>query len=84
MASSYLTIPATSVSVERVFGRGRLLSHVRNRTSAESARALLCVGEWTRLGLVKDEDIKAATRLPPVDSEDRLEDDWAPLLRVKA
>ncbi|KAJ7933627.1 hypothetical protein B0H13DRAFT_1592206, partial [Mycena leptocephala] len=35
---------ATSVDVERVFSRGRLLlSHVWNRLSAQSTRALMCL-----------------------------------------
>ena len=53
---------ATSVEVERVFSRGRLvLPHVRNRLSAENTRALMCVGEWSRRGLVEDRDILAVT-----------------------
>ncbi|KIP01061.1 hypothetical protein PHLGIDRAFT_38406, partial [Phlebiopsis gigantea 11061_1 CR5-6] len=50
MAHSYLSAPATAVDVERFFSRGRiLLSHIRNRLSATSTRALLLVGAWTRL-----------------------------------
>ncbi|KIL65169.1 hypothetical protein M378DRAFT_52957, partial [Amanita muscaria Koide BX008] len=59
MALDYLTIPATSVDVERLFSRGRiLLSHLRNRMSAQTTRALLCLGSWSRLKLVKDEDVR--------------------------
>ena len=55
-------VTATSVDVERLFSRGRLLlSHVRNRLSTHRTRALLCVGEWSRLGWVKDADILAGT-----------------------
>lgn len=51
---------ATSVDVERLFSKGRLvLSHVRNRLSAESTRASLCVGSWSRLGLVRNQDVLA-------------------------
>ena len=65
---------ATSVSVERVFSQGRiLLSHVRNRLSAESTRALLCLGEWSKMGLVDDKDILAITQAPEVDGAETLD-----------
>ena len=40
--------------------------------------ALLCLGIWSELGYVKDKDVKAATVLPEVDSddEDELDDNW--------
>lgn len=64
---------ATSVSVERVFSRGRiLLSHLRNRLSAESVRALLCLGDWSRLNLIANEDVRAMTSIP----EDEKEETW--------
>ncbi|KJA19575.1 hypothetical protein HYPSUDRAFT_122396, partial [Hypholoma sublateritium FD-334 SS-4] len=47
MALDYLSIPATSVNVERTFSRGQLiLPYVRNRLSAQSTHAQLCVGNW--------------------------------------
>ena len=69
---------ATSVDVERVFSKGRLvLSHVRNRLSVESTRALMCLGAWSRLDLVKSEDILAAAKLPDVKPGDgEIYDDW--------
>jgi hypothetical protein len=33
-------------------------------------RALMCVGEWSELGYVKDEDIKTATANPEVEGEE--------------
>jgi hypothetical protein len=73
---------ATSVDVERVFSKGRLiLSHIRNRLSVGSTRALMCLGYWSRLGYVEDSDIQAAAVLPDVigkeskDAEDANEDD---------
>jgi len=83
MALDYLTIPATSVDVERLFSRGRLLlSHVRSRLSAQSTRALLCLGSWSRLGLVKDTDVLAVTVLDDVegDEEPELDDGWDRIL----
>lgn len=51
-------ILATTVDVERTFSQGRIvLSHIRNRLSSQSTRALMCVGAWSRLGLVKNNDI---------------------------
>ncbi|KIM60353.1 hypothetical protein SCLCIDRAFT_124557, partial [Scleroderma citrinum Foug A] len=59
MALNYLTIPATSINIERLFSKGRiLLPHLRNRLSSQSIRALLCLGSWSHLGLVKDKDIR--------------------------
>jgi hypothetical protein len=57
--------PATSVDVERLFSRGRLLlSHVRSQMSPQSTRAVLCLGAWSRLGFVKEKDILAVAQLP--------------------
>ena len=65
------------MAVERVFSQGRLLlPYVRNRLSAESTRALLCLGEWSLRGLVKDKDVKLAAKLPDVDEESDLGEDW--------
>jgi hypothetical protein len=78
MAIDYLTIPATSVDVERVFSRGRLLlSHVRSRLSVQSTRALLCLGNWSMLNLIKSDDVKKISSLPDIEGEDKaLEDGW--------
>jgi hypothetical protein len=69
---------ATSVDVERVFSKGRLLlSHVRNGLSVQSTRALLCLGAWSRLGLVEDEDVALVAKLADVDgNEADLDNDW--------
>jgi hypothetical protein len=72
------SISATSTDVERVFSQGRLvLSHIRNRLSAQSTRALLCLGNWSLLGYIKDKDITAVTVLPEVlGDEEELEVGW--------
>jgi hypothetical protein len=70
---------ATSVDVERVFSRGRLfLPYVRNRLSAQSTRAQLCVGNWSLRGYIHDSDVLVASRLPDVegDAEVELEEGW--------
>jgi hAT family C-terminal dimerisation region len=74
----YILFAATSVHVERTFSQGRLLlSHVRSRLSVQSTRALLCVGIWSLLGYVKDNDVKAAAVLPAVNGEEEeLAEDW--------
>ena len=71
-------VAATTVDVEHVFSKGRiLLPHVRNRLSAQSTRALMCVGAWSELGYVKDEDIKAITMQEEVEGEEQaLKDGW--------
>ena len=77
------TLLATSVDVERVFSKGRLiLSHVRNGLSVQSTRALMCLGTWSRMHLVKDKDVMEAARLPDVDgSEAELESDWDDIIQ---
>ncbi|KIK35539.1 hypothetical protein CY34DRAFT_61050, partial [Suillus luteus UH-Slu-Lm8-n1] len=71
MALDYLTIPATSVDVERLFSCGRLLlSHVRSRLSAQSTQALLCLGYWSHLKLVKTEDIMKVSTLVDVEGDE--------------
>lgn len=69
---------ATSVNVERIFSKGRiLLSHLRSRLSVQSTRALMCVGEWSLMGFVKDSDLTAVAALPEVDGEEEeLGQDW--------
>lgn len=72
---------ATSVDVERTFSQGQLLlSHIRNRLSVQSTRALLCLRVWSKMGYVKDKDLKAVTVLPESvaansDGEE-LAEDW--------
>jgi len=70
---------ATSVDVERVFSRGRiLLSHLLNRLSAQTTRSLMCLQAWSLLGYVKNKDVLAVTRLPETEGDDDedLEDGW--------
>jgi len=75
-------ISATFVNVERVFSQGRLLlSHVRCSLSVQSTRALMCLGVWSQMGLVKDSDITAVTVLPEVEGEEEeLEWNWDSIL----
>jgi len=59
---------ATSVDVEHLFSQGQLvLSHMHSQLSVASTHALLCLGSWSLLGLVRDEDVEAVTRLDEVD-----------------
>ncbi|KAG2098241.1 uncharacterized protein F5147DRAFT_583163, partial [Suillus discolor] len=59
-----------------------LLSHVCSRLSAQSTRALLCLGAWSHLNLVKTEDVLKVTTLPDIkgDTEEELEDGWDRIL----
>lgn len=68
----------TSVEVEWIFSKGRLLlSHVHSRLSMQSTCALICLGVWSLLGYVNDADCKVAAALPAVvDEEEALSDDW--------
>lgn len=73
---------ATSVDVERTFSQGwLLLSHVRSRLSVQSTCALLCLGVWSLMDYVKDDDVKSATVLPELNGEEEdLADDWDSLV----
>jgi hypothetical protein len=77
--------PAMSVSVERIFSRGRiLLQHLQNRLSTQSVCALLCVGDWLKEGILTKEDIqKILDQTPEVvsDEECELPEDWAKISR---
>ena len=74
---------ATSVDVERVFSRARLiLSHVWSRLSAQSTHALLCLRNWSLLGYIKDSDVEVVARMPDVegDEEEELREGWDSIL----
>jgi hypothetical protein len=56
-----IPVLAMTVDVEHVFSQGCLvLPHVCSRLSVPTTRALMCIGAWSRLGLVKDGNILAA------------------------
>ena len=76
LTSSFIS--ATSVDVEHIFSQGRiLLSHIRNRLSVQSTRALICLGIWSLMGYVKDKDILAVTVIPEVrGNEEELAEGW--------
>jgi hAT family C-terminal dimerisation region len=80
MALDYLSIPATSINVEHIFSHGRLvLSHVRSQLSVQSMRALICVGAWSCLGLIKTKDIFLVAMLTDIKEDvtvEMLGSDW--------
>ncbi|KIP01144.1 hypothetical protein PHLGIDRAFT_57698, partial [Phlebiopsis gigantea 11061_1 CR5-6] len=50
---------ATFVNIKRVFSCGQLiLPHIHNSVSAQSIHASLCLGEWSLLRLIKDNNIQ--------------------------
>ena len=69
---------ATSVDVEHVFSKGWiLLSHVQNCLALQSIHALMCLGNWSKLGYVKDKDILAIAVLPDIEGDkEELPDGW--------
>jgi hypothetical protein len=78
---------ATSVDVECVFSCGHLiLSHVCSRLSAQSTRALLCIGNWSEHNFVKDVDVEVVAKMPDVqlqegnEEEEPEEDGWDSIL----
>jgi hypothetical protein len=46
-----------------------LLSHTRNRLTAQSTRALMCLGLWSQLSLVKDIDVLSITRMEALEGD---------------
>ncbi|KIY61148.1 hATC-domain-containing protein [Cylindrobasidium torrendii FP15055 ss-10] len=78
MALDYHTIPATSVAVERVFSRARrVLNWERNRLSPQTTRALMCLGTWSLMGYVHDDDLAVIAqggRVQPTEEEEELSD----------
>jgi hypothetical protein len=75
-------LPATSTEVEHVFSCGcLLLSHIRNWLSSQSTHAVLCLGYWSQLGLVEDEDVLQVTMMEEEAGNDpnsdvKIEDGW--------
>lgn len=47
-----------------------MLSHIRNRLTAQSTRALLCLGCWSLAGLVRDQDVRAIVSEEDIEGED--------------
>ena len=64
-------LSATSIDVERVFSRGRLiLSHVRNRLSVETTHAIMCLGAWSQMNLITSNDVLAVIKGGKEDDDD--------------
>ncbi|KAF7761978.1 hypothetical protein Agabi119p4_9970 [Agaricus bisporus var. burnettii] len=78
MAQDYLSIPASSVDVERLFSRGRvILNHMRNRLDPRMFCAMLCLGEWIGVGVIQYEDLKVAVGgLPDISDNVELPVGW--------
>jgi hypothetical protein len=65
-----VTSTATSIDVEHVFNKGHLiLSYILNSLSADSTCQLMCLGTWSHMGYIKDQNIRAVT-LTEVELED--------------
>jgi hypothetical protein len=76
--NSNIIFLATSVDVERTFSRGRLLlSHTRSRLSTQTTRALLCLGPWSLLNMVKDSDVKIVAQMDDLEGDEgELDEGW--------
>ena len=62
---------ATSIDVECVFSCGRLLlSHVCSRLSTQSVCALICLGVWRLMGMVKVGDVEAVAMMADIEGEE--------------
>ncbi len=77
-----------STDVKHIFLHSRLyLPHVRNHLTTKSMHAVLCLGTWSSLELVKDCDIQAVMKEKPAgvvgdSGEDniKIEDGWDNLI----
>ena len=53
-----------------------MLSYERNRLSAESTRALICVGLWSIDGYVEDTDLELVASSRSIPDEEDERDAW--------
>jgi hypothetical protein len=74
----FLTVSAaTSIDVEQLFSRGHLvLSHTRSQLATQTTHAILCLGAWSKMGLVKDMGVLAVAKMKEVEGEDKLHEGW--------
>ncbi len=67
----------SSVGMECIFSQGHLiLPYMHNRLTSKSICTLVCYGDWSTHGLVKDCDIKTMAVLPNVLREQEPEFQW--------
>ena len=58
-----------------------MLSHIHSQLSVQLMCALLCLGVWSLMGYVKDDDVNSAAVLHEVDGEEEeLAHDWDSIL----
>ncbi|KIK82110.1 hypothetical protein PAXRUDRAFT_154520, partial [Paxillus rubicundulus Ve08.2h10] len=70
MVLNYLSIPATSIDVKYLFSHGHLiLSHTHTQLSVQSIYALLCLGIWSELSLIKDDNVTKVISLLAIEGE---------------
>ena len=62
------TIPITLTLRQPLLG-DTAWAHTRSRLSPQTTRALLCLNDWSRLGLVHKADLKAAAALDEVKGD---------------
>jgi hypothetical protein len=69
---------ATTIDVKQVFSHGHLiLLHVHSYLAVQSTHTLLCVGIWSLLGLVKDNESKIArSKDDIIGKKDDLPENW--------
>ena len=60
LSKAYTIFP--DVDVEHLFSKGCIiLPYLCNCLLSQSTHTLMCLGQWCKLGLVKDDDIRKAT-----------------------
>ncbi|KIK25257.1 hypothetical protein PISMIDRAFT_47413, partial [Pisolithus microcarpus 441] len=72
----------TSIDIEHLFSKGQvLMPYLHNCLSSQTTCALLCLGHWSKLGLIKDKDLcKVISEQPELPGDDfaelELADGW--------
>ena len=72
---------ATSVDVEHIFSCAVVnffCPNVHSHLSAQSTWAHLCMGSWSRMGLIKDKNVMAYVK---GDEEEESKDGWNEILK---
>jgi hypothetical protein len=53
-----------------------VLSHTKNQLATQTTRTILCLGTWSKMGLIKNTDVLGVAKLEDVEGEDCLDEGW--------
>lgn len=61
------------VDIKRLFSRGHMILTPGSGLSVTSTRAVLCLGSWSLMGLVRDSDVDAVVSLDEIQEKIELD-----------